>query len=91
MNNIERRLVELEQKIAVSAIPSFETFSANWATMDALSKALFVEFAANSDDADGRAEQKLYRTISEYLCRMGVKNPDNAPSLREIATKLEKE
>lgn len=90
MTNIKARIEQLEQKIAVSSIPSFEQFSAEWPTMDALSKALFAEFASHPEDADGSAEQKYYRAIGTYLRRMGIAIPDNAPSLREIAVELER-
>ncbi len=89
MTNIKARIEQLEQKIAVSTIPSFEDFSSSWATMDELSKSLLALYAETPDNADNVMERKYYSAIGEYLRRMGLVQ-DGAPSLREIAAQLEK-
>lgn len=86
--SIDKRLAELERKAFCCTIPDFEAFRTQWATMDDLSKSLYIMLAENHDNVDGNAtEEKFFATIAAYLRRMGLVR-EGTPSLREIAAQL---
>lgn len=70
MKNIIARIEALENKLSHS-IPDFETFKAEWATMDELSRALFIFYAEQPQTWDN-TERRFMQLIREYLDALGL-------------------
>lgn len=64
------RIEALENKLSHS-IPDFETFKAEWAIMDELSRALFIFYAEQPQTWDN-TERRYMETIREHLDTMGL-------------------
>ena len=64
------RIEALENKLSHS-IPDFETFKAEWAIMDELSRALFIFYAEQPQTWDN-SERRYMETIREHLDTMGL-------------------
>ena len=79
-NTILHRLKELEQRTS-HYVPSFEQFRTEWASMDELSKALFVFYAEQPQTWDN-SERRYMEIIREHLDAMGLID-HNAESIIE--------
>lgn len=69
-NSLIARIEALENKLSHS-IPDFETFKAEWAIMDELSRALFIFYAEQPQTWDN-TERRYMETIREHLDTMGL-------------------
>ena len=70
MNSLIARIEALENKLSHS-IPDFETFKAEWATMDEISRSLFIFYAEQPQTWDN-TERRYMETIREHLDTMGL-------------------
>ena len=69
-NSLIARIEALENKLSHS-IPDFETFKAEWAIMDELSRALFIFYVEQPQTWDN-TERRYMETIREHLDTMGL-------------------
>ena len=76
------RIEALENKLSHS-IPDFETFKAEWATMDEISRSLFIFYAEQPQSWDN-TERRFMQLIREYLDTLGLIDR-NAESIIEVA------
>ena len=93
-NNIkttQRRLQEIERKLKIEPVPSFEEFKSKWEKMDSLSCSVLAAEAESGDfESMNRARRKYMLAVRTYLLEMGLID-ENAKSFQEIADELEKE
>ena len=82
MNSLIARIEALENKLSHS-IPDFETFKAEWATMDEISRSLFIFYAEQPQTWDN-TERRFMQLIREYLDTLGLIDR-NAESIIEVA------
>ena len=75
--SIEQRLEALEAA-KTDCIPTFEAWQKEWASMDELSKALYIEQSQDEELFDllnyDEPSKKFGRAVAGYLDRMGLLN-----------------
>lgn len=87
-NSLIARIEALENKLSHS-IPDFETFKAEWAIMDELSRALFI-FYAEQPQTWENSERRYMEIIRGYLDAMGLVDRD-AKSITELVSNQTKD
>lgn len=89
IRSAERRLQDIERRLKIEPVPSFQEFKSEWERMDSLSCSVLAAEAESGDfESMSRARQKYMLAVKTYLLEMGVIN-GNEKSLREIATEME--
>lgn len=90
-NNIkttQRRLQEIERKLKIEPVPSFEEFKSKWEKMDSLSRSVFASEAESGDfDTFDHNWRKYMTAVRSYLLKMGVID-EHTKSYREIAKEV---
>ena len=75
--SIEQRLEALEAA-KIDCIPTFEAWKKEWAGMDALSKAVFIEQSQDEELFDllnyDEPSRRFGKAVAGYLDRMGLLN-----------------